>query len=77
MYPLLDECRQLLSPSALFFIVNVYASNLAPGVINTLLQLTLGQEQRPGSIGCQELGLSAACRGIVLPCGVSGRWLAP
>ncbi|MDD2213968.1 MAG: class I SAM-dependent methyltransferase [Oscillospiraceae bacterium] len=77
LYPLLDECRQLLSPSALFFIVNVYASNLAPGVINTLLQLTLGQEQRPGSIDCQELGLPAACRGIVLPCGVSGRWLAP
>ena len=74
LWPLLVECRALLSERPLFLLINGYASKLSPLVLGNLLaQLFAG---RGGRITVGELGLPTQRAGLVLPCGICGRWEA-
>jgi 23S rRNA (cytosine1962-C5)-methyltransferase len=72
LWPLLEECRALLSDEPLFFLVNAYTARLSPTVVANLLAELLGS--RGGSISAGEVGLPIQSDGKVLPCGIYGRW---
>ena len=73
LWPLLTECRALLSDRPLFLLINSYASKLSPLVIGNLLKELMAGPG--GNITAGELGLPSQRHGMVLPCGLYGRWL--
>jgi 23S rRNA (cytosine1962-C5)-methyltransferase len=74
LWPLLTECRALLSEAPLFFLINAYTARLSPTVVaNLLAELLHG---RGGAITAGEVGLPIQRDGKVLPCGIYGRWEA-
>ncbi len=74
LWELLSECRSILSDSPLFFLINAYTARLSPTVIANLLSELM--DGRGGKISAGEVGLAASGGGLVLPCGVYGRWEA-
>ncbi len=71
IYPLLTQCRQLLSEQPLFFIINSYTTGLSPAVMMYLLEtLELGG----GTVSAEEIGLPVTETGLVLPCGSTAVW---
>lgn len=75
LWELLRECRELLKPEPLFFLINAYIARLSPTVVANLQHALLGD--RPGgAITTGEVGLpiQADAGAKVLPCGIYGRW---
>lgn len=72
LYPLVEQCVQLLSDDPLFFLINSYTTGLAPSVLVYLLETVL--KARGGHTEASEIGLPVADTGLVLPCGSAGRW---
>ena len=73
---LLDACRAVLSDRACFVQVNGYTAGYASAVYGNLLR-TIIAPGRGGRIESDEIGLAAGASGLVLPCGVFARWIAP
>ena len=81
LWELLRECREILTPQPLFFLINAYTARLSPTVVANLLHALLGE--RGGEITAGEVGLpiqadggASGLSGKVLPCGIYGRWQA-
>jgi 23S rRNA (cytosine1962-C5)-methyltransferase len=74
LWPFLQECRQLLSPNPLFFLINAYTAYLSPTVLTNLLRETLHDLDLPGRIYAGEVGLPVQSDGKILPCGLFARW---
>lgn len=72
VYPLVKLCAKLLSKEPLFFLINSYTTGLAPSVLSYMMGLELSKYK--GVIAADEVGLPVSSRGLVLPCGASGRW---
>jgi 23S rRNA (cytosine1962-C5)-methyltransferase len=72
LWELLQECRAVLSPQPLFFLINAYTARLSPTVVANLLAALF--EGRGGTITAGEVGLPVQRDGKVLPCGIYGRW---
>jgi 23S rRNA (cytosine1962-C5)-methyltransferase len=72
LWPLLAECRKILSDQPLFFLINAYTARLSPTVVANLLAGLLSD--RGGTITAGEVGLPIAADGKILPCGIYGRW---
>lgn len=72
LWPLLAECRRLLSDQPLFFLLNAYTARLSPTVAGNLLTELL--RDRGGRITAGEVGLPVAGGGLTLPCGIYARW---
>ena len=75
LWPLLAECRSLLSDRPLFLLINSYTSKLSPLVIGNLLAELMAKHG--GNITVGELGLPSQRNAKVLPCGIYGRWESP
>lgn len=75
LYGLTKLCSELLVENPLFFLINSYTTGLAPGVLNNILELTVGRKLT-GTITAAEIGLPVTASKLVLPCGASGRWEA-
>ena len=73
LFGLVARCARLLSDRPLFFLLNAYATSLAPAVLANVLDLVLTPAYG-GQAEAAELGLPATARGLVLPCGATGRW---
>ncbi|HTB80080.1 MAG TPA: class I SAM-dependent methyltransferase [Opitutaceae bacterium] len=74
LWPLLAECKKILSDQPLFFLINAYTARLSPTVVaNLLAELFAG---RGGTLTAGEVGLPIAADGKILPCGIYGRWEA-
>lgn len=71
LFNLVELCMQILVDEPLFFIINSYTAGLSSTVLENILQLKFGKKS--GTITCGELGLKAK-DGLVLPCGVFGRY---
>jgi 23S rRNA (cytosine1962-C5)-methyltransferase len=72
LWPLLTECKKILSDQPLFFLINAYTARLSPTVVaNLLAGLFPGNG---GTITAGEVGLPIAADGKILPCGIYGRW---
>lgn len=73
LYDLVRACVKILSPDALFFLINSYTTGLAPGVMAYLLEYLIVPDFG-GQVSSDEIGLPVGKKGLVLPCGASGRW---
>lgn len=73
LFSLVKACMEIVADEPLFFLINSYTTGLAPGVLSGVLKLTMC-ERHGGSVESDEVGLMATKRGLVLPCGASGRW---
>lgn len=71
LYPLIDRCKALLSPTPLFFLINAYANAFSPIALENILKTTL--KSRFKSIQSGEVGLKATSTELVLPCGMFAR----
>ncbi len=73
LYPLIEDCMKILSDKPLFFLINSYTTGFSPTVLSNLLKLTL-EKNYGGKIYCDEIGLPEKRSGLILPCGIFGRW---
>ncbi len=73
LFHLIENCAGLLSENPLFFLINSYTTGLAPSVLSNLLYLTVAKKHG-GKVSADEIGLATAHKGLILPCGSSGRW---
>jgi 23S rRNA (cytosine1962-C5)-methyltransferase len=70
---LLKTCKELLSETPLFVLVNSYTTGFSPIVLENLLKLTINKKAE-GIISSGEVGLQTKSKDLVLPCGIYGRW---
>lgn len=78
LWELLRECREILTPKPVFFLINAYTARLSPTVVVNLLHALL--HDCGGTLEGGEIGLPIQADGTsgkVLPCGIYGRWHAP
>ena len=73
LYNLVRSCVNIMSDEPLFFLINSYTTGLSPIVIKNILALTAASKFG-GTVFSDEIGLPILSRGIVLPCGATGRW---
>lgn len=75
LYPLITNCMKILSPNPLFFLINSYTTGLSAAILENVLKYTLAKKFG-GSVTADEIGLPMHSNGLILPCGISGRWRA-
>lgn len=75
LYPLILDCMKILSPNPLFFLINSYTTGLSAAILNNVLTMTL-KKRYGGIVSSDEIGLPMQSSGLILPCGISGRWQA-
>jgi 23S rRNA (cytosine1962-C5)-methyltransferase len=73
LYGLLATVESLLADDARFVILNSYTTGLSRLLVENLLELVF-RARRGGKVEALELGLPIGQSGLVLPCGVTGRW---
>ena len=73
IFPFICLAAKLLSKDARFFLVNSYTTGLQPAVLTYMIHTAL-VPQFGGHVESSEIGLPVTTRGLVLPCGASGRW---
>lgn len=73
LYPLVEDCTELLSNKPLLFIINSYTTGLSMSVLENILNLTVAKKYN-GTIEKDEIGLKIDNSNIVLPCGIFARW---
>ena len=73
LYPLILDCINILSDNPLFFLINSYTTGISPTILENVLNITM-TEKYGGFSKADEIGLPMSSNGMVLPCGISGRW---
>ena len=73
IYPFIQLCTRILSDDPLFFLINSYTTGLQPAVLTYMLETEVGRKFG-GRVISDEIGLPVCSKGLVLPCGASGRW---
>ena len=64
---------ELLSENPLFFLINSYTSGLSTEVVNNLFRLHF--KKYSGSSETEEIGIPIKEGDLILPCGITGRYL--
>jgi 23S rRNA (cytosine1962-C5)-methyltransferase len=75
IYPLVELCMDVLSKEPLFFLINSYTTGFSPTVVENILKMTIGKKCK-GTISSGEVGIPVSSTGLILPCGIFGRWEA-
>lgn len=75
LFPLIEECMKILSDKPLFFLINSYTTGLSAQILKNILTMTMTKKYG-GSAEADEIGLPMTSNGLILPCGISGRWKA-
>ncbi len=70
---LVKLCCELLSDKPLFFLINSYTTGLSSFVLSNILNLTVNVKYK-GKVTSGEVGIPIKNTGLVLPCGIYGRW---
>lgn len=73
LYRFLESCIGILSDNPLFIQVNSYTTGLSPVVLHNMLDKAF-RPKHGGTITCDEVGLPITADGLLLPCGIFGRW---
>ncbi len=73
LFPLIEDCTKILSDNPLFFLINSYTTGLSAEILKNILTMTL-KKRYGGKVSADEIGLPMSASGLVLPCGISGRW---
>ncbi len=69
---LVELCSQVLSDNPLFFLINSYTTGISSKVLENILSIKLNLKK--GKLSSGEIGLPMKDSGLVLPCGIYGRW---
>ena len=69
LWGLLNLCKQVLSDKPLFVLLNSYTTGLSAGAVENLMKIVFGKNAT-----ASEIGLPITSKGLILPCGASGRW---
>lgn len=75
IYPLVELCMDVLSKEPLFFLINSYTTGFSPTVVENIIKMTIGKKYK-GTISSGEVGIPVSSSGLILPCGIFGRWEA-
>jgi 23S rRNA (cytosine1962-C5)-methyltransferase len=75
LFGFIKECLGILTPNPLFFLINSYTTGFSPEVLGNILKICLGGKFN-GHISSGEVGIPVSATGLVLPCGIFGRWEA-
>lgn len=73
LYGFVEQCMGLLSDKPLFFLINSYTTGFSPTVLSNILKQTIGKRFK-GTHSGGEVGIPVSNSGLVLPCGIYGRW---
>lgn len=73
LFPLVEQCAQVLSDDPQFFVLNSYTTGLSPAVMEYLLGVII-KKKYGGKLSSDEIGLMASDTGLVLPCGSTAIW---
>lgn len=73
LYPFLESCTKILSDNPLFMLINSYTTGISPTVLSNMLNMTM-VDRYGGKITAGEIGLPITKSGMILPCGILGRW---
>ena len=72
LFPLVKDCTELLSDEPLFMLINSYTTGLSATVLKNVMNVT-AKKRFGGEMDADEIGLPIES-GMMLPCGISGRW---
>ncbi len=75
IYDLLLLCKQLISDTPLFFLLNSYTTGLSPSVMKYLVSTVIAKDMG-GRVDCDEIGIPVTESRLVLPCGNTAIWYA-
>lgn len=70
---LIQACMKILSNKPLFFLINAYTTGISSTVLYNILKTTLEPIYK-GKVEAGEIGLPIRENGLMLPCGIYGRW---
>ncbi|MCX7843108.1 MAG: class I SAM-dependent methyltransferase [Clostridia bacterium] len=73
LYGFIEECLAVMSDKPLFFLINSYTTGFSPTVLSNMLKITMGRKYG-GKVSSGEVGIPITATGLVLPCGIYGRW---
>lgn len=73
LYDLIEKCIKVLSEKPTFIVINCYTGGISPLSLQNLMHMSIGKVFK-GNITCEEIGLPIKSSGLVLPCGITGRW---
>ena len=73
LFNFVEQCMGVLSDNSLFFLINSYTTGFSPTVLSNILKQTIGSRNK-GTYSCGEVGIPVTQSGLVLPCGIFGRW---
>lgn len=72
---LIATCMEILDDDPLFFLVNSYTTGFPSTSLYNMLTQTLLKKYPNGYIEAGEIGLPITKTGLMLPCGIYGRWI--
>lgn len=72
LWPLLADCKKLISDQPVLFLINAYTTGLSPTALTNVMSRLLSD--RGGHSATGEVGLPITAGKLVLPCGIFGRW---
>ncbi len=72
LFGLVSDCVRIMSDNPLFMLINSYTTGLSATVLKNVMQVTVKKEFG-GQMDADEIGIPIES-GLVLPCGISGRW---
>ncbi|MEG0409739.1 MAG: class I SAM-dependent methyltransferase [Erysipelotrichaceae bacterium] len=75
LYPLISACMEILADDPLFFLVNSYTTGFPSTSLYNMLSQTMKVAYPSGNIVAGEIGLPISNTGLMLPCGIYGRWV--
>lgn len=73
IFDLVNLCKDVLSDTPEFFLLNSYTTGLSPSVMEYILGVTVGAKHK-GKLSSSEIGLPVKASGCVLPCGSTAIW---
>lgn len=73
LYPFIRTCMDVLSDRPLFMLINSYTTGISATVLHNILSMAM-KRKFDGTISSGEIGLPITASGLVLPCGILGRW---
>ncbi|EPY12341.1 class I SAM-dependent methyltransferase [Paenibacillus alvei] len=75
LYPFLEFCTTIMSDNPLLLQINSYTTGISPTVLSNMLSMTM-KKRYGGKLSSGEIGIPITKSGMVLPCGILGRWEA-
>ena len=74
IFPFIELTAQILADKPLFFLINSYTTGLQPAVLSYMINTAI-VSRFGGRVEADEIGLPVTDKGLILPCGASGRYI--